>query len=233
MLGWRHSAIFIALPRDHSQATNHVSIDHQGHPVLHYDFVPADRELMMKGLEANLRFMRAAGAKFLYIPLENFPWFYCGGPVEPTGSNAISNTEYNTLRSVHSTSSNDATHTANILPFNPSIQDDERFEAYLKEVRRRGIETAKMPVFSAHQMSSCRMASSPDTGPTSPSGELYECSNLFVADGSVLPTSLGINPMLTIEACAHMISKNVIKRLCDEHGDLKNRVNRFTVSQQW
>jgi choline dehydrogenase-like flavoprotein len=57
------------------------------------------------------------------------------------------------------------------------------------------------------------MSANKNDGPTKPTGELYDCSNVFIADASVLPTSLGINPMITIEAISRMISRNVIKRL--------------------
>jgi choline dehydrogenase-like flavoprotein len=91
--------------------------------------------------------------------------------------------------------------------------DEEEFEAYIQNMKAAGLKPLEMQIFSAHQMSSCRMARSPDFGPVSTTGELYECENLFVADGSVLPTSLGINPMITIDAMAHMISKNIIRKL--------------------
>ena len=52
-------------------------------------------------------------------------------------------------------------------------------------------------------------------GAVQTTGETWECDNLYVADASVMPTSLGINPMLTVEAFAYMISKNVIQRLKD------------------
>ena len=50
-------------------------------------------------------------------------------------------------------------------------------------------------------------------GVVNPDGETFEIKNLFIADGSVLPTSLGINPMITIEAMSIMISKHVLARL--------------------
>ena len=89
-----------------------------------------------------------------------------------------------------------------------------------------------MNVFSAHQMSSCRMAPSPATGPTSPSGELYEVSNVFVADGSALPTSLGVNPMVTIEAMAYMVAQNVASRLCEDK-TIAQKVRKFQEQKKW
>ena len=68
-------------------------------------------------------------------------------------------------------------------------------------------------VVGTRTTSSCRMSNSSTKGVVDPSGETFEVKNLFVADGSILPTSLGINPMITIEAMAIMISKNVVRRL--------------------
>ncbi|MDU0369699.1 FAD-dependent oxidoreductase [Hymenobacter endophyticus] len=58
-------------------------------------------------------------------------------------------------------------------------------------------------LYSAHQMSTCRMGGHAATHPTSPTGELYEVRNLFVADASAFPACSGVNPMLTIMALAH------------------------------
>jgi choline dehydrogenase-like flavoprotein len=98
--------------------------------------------------------------------------------------------------------------------FSTKQENDNALEKYIQEICwKEGIIPNKLTLFSAHQMSSCRMSSSVNDGPTSITGELYECENCFIADGSVLPTSLGINPMITIEAYSHMISKHVIKKL--------------------
>lgn len=50
-------------------------------------------------------------------------------------------------------------------------------------------------------------------GPVDPNGESWECKNLFVADASVFPTSLGINPMITVEAVSYMLSRGIMRRL--------------------
>ena len=39
------------------------------------------------------------------------------------------------------------------------------------------------------------------------------CSNLVIADGSAFPTASGVNPMITIEAIAHLNAKRLAERL--------------------
>jgi len=103
----------------------------------------------------------------------------------------------------------------NFPAFVPSQQRNgsDDFEKYLDTVRRAGIVTNRTLIFSAHQMGSCRMAATRKDGPVNPEGECWDCQNLYVADGSVFPTSLGINPMITIESISYMISQNIIQRL--------------------
>ncbi|MFD2785794.1 FAD-dependent oxidoreductase [Hymenobacter rubripertinctus] len=64
-------------------------------------------------------------------------------------------------------------------------------------------------LYSAHQMSTCRMGGDAATHPASPSGELYEVKHLFVADASAFPACSGVNPMLTIMALAHYMAQEL------------------------
>jgi choline dehydrogenase-like flavoprotein len=60
----------------------------------------------------------------------------------------------------------------------------------------------RFSLYSAHQMSTCRMGGRRADHPTSPSGETYELRGLYVADGSAFPACNGVNPMLSIMALA-------------------------------
>ncbi|RMF81612.1 MAG: oxidoreductase [Chloroflexi bacterium] len=90
---------------------------------------------------------------------------------------------------------------------------DGDFEDYLDRVAARSLKRNAFPLFSAHQMSSCRIGGDTSRGAVDPTGESYEVKNLFVADGSVLPTASGVNPMVTIMATAHFIAQHIKSKL--------------------
>jgi len=67
---------------------------------------------------------------------------------------------------------------------------------------------------SFHPLGGCWAADDPAGGVVSPSGEVFGCPGLFVADGSAVPGSLGVHPALTIAALAEHVA---------EHGLLAGR----------
>ncbi len=72
-------------------------------------------------------------------------------------------------------------------------------------------------VFSAHQMGSVRMGADPRTHPCDPWGRVRAghrtdapIGGLYVGDGSLFPTGLGVNPMITIMALARRVARTVL-----------------------
>jgi choline dehydrogenase-like flavoprotein len=86
-------------------------------------------------------------------------------------------------------------------------------EAQIAGFSRLGIIKNDFALFSAHQMSSCRMGGDSRLAAVNPEGQTYEVRNLFVADGSALPTSTGVNPMISIMALAHRNAQIIKRRL--------------------
>ena len=63
---------------------------------------------------------------------------------------------------------------------------------------------------SFHPLGSARMSAAAASGVVKPSGETWQVENLFVADGSVLPTSIGVNSQLPIMAMARRIAQSIV-----------------------
>jgi len=60
-------------------------------------------------------------------------------------------------------------------------------------------------VSTAHILGGCCMGESPEKGVVGYNGEMFNYPNLYVADGSVVPANLGVNPSLTITALSEYI----------------------------
>ena len=57
-------------------------------------------------------------------------------------------------------------------------------------------------LITPHPLGGCNMAASTDRGVVDHKGEAFGYRNLYVADGAIVPTSLGLNPSRTIGALA-------------------------------
>jgi hypothetical protein len=64
-----------------------------------------------------------------------------------------------------------------------------------------------------HPLGTCRMATSPDRGVVSPDHEVFGAKGLFVTDGSAVPSSIGVNPQVTIMAMATRAADKIGARL--------------------
>lgn len=71
------------------------------------------------------------------------------------------------------------------------------------------VPLGRLECSSQHPLGSARMGADPSRSVVDPRGETWEVRNLFVADGSVLPTSLGVNPQLGIMAMATRIARRI------------------------
>jgi choline dehydrogenase-like flavoprotein len=68
---------------------------------------------------------------------------------------------------------------------------------------------AEMRLEAFHPMGTARMDASEKRGVTGPDGRVHGYENLLVADGSLLPSSIGVNPMMTIIAMAGHVAREL------------------------
>ena len=64
-----------------------------------------------------------------------------------------------------------------------------------------------------HPMGTARMDADPRRGVTAPDGSVHGAEGLYVTDGSLFPSSIGVNPMMTIIAMASRVSTGLAATL--------------------
>jgi choline dehydrogenase-like flavoprotein len=75
------------------------------------------------------------------------------------------------------------------------------------------VRANQIEMMAFHPLGTCRMASDPGLGAIDGTGETFDVKNLYVADGSAVPTSLGVNPQVTIMTLATLISEGIVRKL--------------------
>jgi choline dehydrogenase-like flavoprotein len=87
-------------------------------------------------------------------------------------------------------------------------------------VERRGLArflklTESRGAYCAHPLGGCRMADSKDLGVVDDGCEAFDNEGLFCIDSSAIPTSLGVNPSLTISAVSERAAEGLVNRAAD------------------
>ncbi len=98
-----------------------------------------------------------------------------------------------------------------------AARDGAAFGQYLERLARFDFAPNRGTVLSAHQMGTARMGSDPRRHACDPAGRLRTgtrgdevVGGLYVADGSLFPTAIGVNPMLTVMALARRVARTVL-----------------------
>lgn len=81
-------------------------------------------------------------------------------------------------------------------------------EALGADLEPRAIED--FALYASHPMASCRMGADPGSSVVGPTAEAHGLPGLLLADSSVFPTSLGVNPQLTTATLATAIARNLL-----------------------
>lgn len=95
------------------------------------------------------------------------------------------------------------------LGTNPII----RTRAEARAVETQPTTYADFRLLGAHPLGSCAMAATPRNGVVDFDHRVFGTENLYVVDGSVVPTSLGVNPQVTIMSMALRAADVIARKL--------------------
>jgi choline dehydrogenase-like flavoprotein len=82
-------------------------------------------------------------------------------------------------------------------------------DAFCERLARMPLAGNRSLLFSAHQMSTCRIGRDARTAVCDENGQVFGVRGLFVADASAFPASIGVNPMITVMALAKCIAEGI------------------------
>ncbi|MEP0547189.1 MAG: GMC family oxidoreductase N-terminal domain-containing protein [Rhodothermales bacterium] len=97
----------------------------------------------------------------------------------------------------------------NTAPTYQRVHGEAELERFLADIPNWGWKANRFPLFTAHQMGTCRMGGDAKRHPITPEGEVRGTKNLYVADASCFPESSGVNPMLSVQAIAHYTAQGL------------------------
>jgi choline dehydrogenase-like flavoprotein len=87
----------------------------------------------------------------------------------------------------------------------------------VRALERSPMDARRIECVAFHPLGSARMATDMRRGVVDPSGETYEVRDLYVADGSILPTSIGVNSQVPIMTMATRLAWRLADRLTKTH----------------
>ncbi|HKW79147.1 MAG TPA: GMC family oxidoreductase, partial [Candidatus Limnocylindria bacterium] len=91
----------------------------------------------------------------------------------------------------------------------PLERDAGALDDLVAEIGRRGVHTNRVTLFSAHQMSSCRIGRDRASSVADPDGRVWDVRGLYITDASAFPSACGVNPMLTVMALARRTAQRM------------------------
>lgn len=169
--GEEHSHYMRAFPRlqmilvlacDEARPENRVTIDRNGHPIVHYRFTPQVIRGLVRGAITSAKIFFAAGALRAHMPVAK------------------------------------------------SLSVEARDAAHLDEIADSAeFKPGKVPVSAAHLQGGCAMGQTTQDSVTDAHGRVHGIPWLYVADSSLFPNSIEINPYLTIMALADRVAEHI------------------------
>ena len=88
-----------------------------------------------------------------------------------------------------------------------------RSEADLAELRRAKLRAWDFDLSAYHPLGTARMGVDATSSVVGPDHQVHDCAGLYVVDGAAVPTSLGVNPQITIMALATRAAEKIAHAL--------------------
>ncbi len=83
----------------------------------------------------------------------------------------------------------------------------------LKKLSEMNVKPSMVESMAFHPLGTCRMGEDPRASVVNSRCETHDVKNLYIVDGSVIPSSLGVNPQLTIMAIATHVANYIANDL--------------------
>ncbi len=99
-----------------------------------------------------------------------------------------------------------------VYPMIPGMEELST-AAEVDRLRAMTLPPSAFDVTAYHPLGTCRMGTDPARSVVGPDFEAHEVERLFVADGSAVPSPLGVNPQVTIMAMALRAAETIDARL--------------------
>jgi choline dehydrogenase-like flavoprotein len=81
-----------------------------------------------------------------------------------------------------------------------------------RAMERAAYDARRIECMAFHPLGSARAANDPRRGAVDQNGESFELPGLFIADGSILPTSIGVNSQVPIMSIATHLARRLAER---------------------
>ncbi|KXJ94234.1 hypothetical protein Micbo1qcDRAFT_187923 [Microdochium bolleyi] len=190
-LKYRSMNSFIAMARDRDAGSVRADPGDASRPLVDYTISDLDRSHTLQGLVALAKLCYVQGAVEMWPAVPGVPTFKRSSPPPPTAATATA-----TVAAADDDDDNDPL-------------ADPAFQSWLALLRAADNRPPRAQHASAHQMGTCRMSGSPETGVVDGKGRAWEAEDLYVADASVFPSASGVNPMITVMALADRIARGI------------------------
>ena len=102
-----------------------------------------------------------------------------------------------------------------IFPMLPGFEEMHDMRD-VERLRRTHMRACDFELTAHHPLGTCRMGLDPRSSVVGPDHQCHDVPNLYIADGSSVPSSLGVNPQITIMAMATRAAGFVARSVEDE-----------------